>query len=53
MLQEGILLRSAKWFRLVPSEIDKMSMNNKNCMMGDCHVRYCERLAMQNVGLLN
>jgi hypothetical protein len=28
-------------------------MNKKSRMMGDCHVRFCERLIMQKFGLLD
>lgn len=37
----------------VPTDLDKLSMNKKSRMMGDCHVRFCERLSMQNGGLLD
>lgn len=40
-------------YRPVPTDLDKLSMNKKSRMMGDCHVRFCERLSMQNGGLLD
>lgn len=57
MFLQGILpclrIGGLESYRLVPSEIDNENMNKKIRMMGDCHVRLCERLAMQNVGLLD
>ena len=56
MLLRGIMpclrIGGMKSFRLAPSEVDKISMNKKSRMMGDYYVRFCERLTMQNVGLL-
>lgn len=40
-------------YQPVPTDLDKLSMNKKSRMMGDCHVRFCERLSMQNGGLLD
>ena len=57
MLRQGILpclrIGGMVLYRPVPTDLDKLSMNKKSRMMGDCHVRFCERLSMQRGGLLN
>lgn len=57
MLHQGIQpclhIGGTESFRLVPFEIENMSMNKKSRMAGDCHVRFSEGLTMQNVGLLD
>lgn len=58
MMAQQLILSSlrigvTKSFWLVPFEKDKMSMNKKRRMMGDCHVRFCERLTIQNIALLD
>lgn len=55
MLHQGILpcsrIGGMELYQLVPTDNDIFSMNKKSRMMGDCHVRFCERLT--NVGLLD
>lgn len=56
MLQQGILpylcIQGEKLFRLLFSEMNKMKMNKKNCMVGDCRVWCFERLIMHFFCLL-